>query len=319
VPETRSSCYARMDAEHVDVLQRKLEDVGVSVWRDTKDLWPGDDWRARIRQAIDRDAFVFIACFSEATLSRGESHQYDELLQAVDQLRERRLGDKWLFPVRLDDCEIPDYNLGGGRTLDWIQQADLFGDQRDQQADRLVEAVVRELARRGPQAQPDPRAAGGTSDSPAVDRGADTPAGRRRDRNRALLAIIALAVVVAVVIVVVVLVRLGGTPVTASPGVTAATASTSVTTAATASPGVTTAGAASPGASPVTARVFSAKSDKFDVPEEVAVAGGHVWVANFAGNSVTELIVLRHMRTDISFQGAKSEPVQAYHQRSTEP
>jgi hypothetical protein len=288
-------CYARTDEGHVNLLQRDLEEADVSVWRDTKDLWPGDDWRAKIRQAIDRDAFVFIACFSQAALSREKSHQYDELLQAVDQLQERRIGDSWLFPVRFDDCKIPEYDLGGGRTLGWIQWSDLFGDQRDQEADRLVKAVSRELERRGPQAKPEPRAAGITPGSPAVGRGPDDPAARSPVRNRALIGVVALAVV-AVVVLVVVLVRLGGTPVTAGTGASAATASPGVTTAspditagATASPVATTAAAASPGVSPVTARLYSAKGDEFNAPDAVAVAGGHVWVANFAGNSVTEL------------------------------
>ena len=35
------------------------------MWRDTADLWPGEDWRAKIRQAIICNALVFIACFSQ--------------------------------------------------------------------------------------------------------------------------------------------------------------------------------------------------------------------------------------------------------------
>src|SRR6185437_1742625 len=53
--------YVREDARKVDRLQWKLEEAGVQVWRDTEDLWPGEDWRAGIRQAIQGDALVFIA------------------------------------------------------------------------------------------------------------------------------------------------------------------------------------------------------------------------------------------------------------------
>lgn len=288
-------CYARMDAEHVDVLQRKLEDAGVSVWRDTQDLWPGDDWRAKIRQAIDRESFVFIACFSRASLERGKSHQYNELLQAVDQLRERRVGDRWLFPVRLDDCTIPNYDLGAGRKLDWIQRADLFGDQRDQQADRLVAAVLQELARRGPRAQAEPRPGAAAPGPPPAGHSPDAPGGRGHGRNRTLIAVAALAVV-AIVISAFVLVRRDYTPVTADSGATSGTPSpsaTSATASASAASGTASASAVSATASTsdtaVTARVFSDKSDEFDTPLGIAVAGGHVWVANFSGNSVTEL------------------------------
>lgn len=60
--------YVREDSVDVDVLQRALETARVGVWRDTSDLWPGDDWRAKIREAIARNALIFIACFSVGAL-----------------------------------------------------------------------------------------------------------------------------------------------------------------------------------------------------------------------------------------------------------
>jgi hypothetical protein len=80
--------YVREDSQEVDKLQRVLEAAGVSVWRDTADLWPGEDWRSKIRQAIVQNALVFIACFSTRGIAREKSYQYEELLLAVDQ----RLG-----------------------------------------------------------------------------------------------------------------------------------------------------------------------------------------------------------------------------------
>jgi hypothetical protein len=53
----------------------------------------------------------------------------------------------WLIPVRFDDCDIPDLDLGGGRTLASIQRADLFGDSRDAGVARLVVTVLRVLGR----------------------------------------------------------------------------------------------------------------------------------------------------------------------------
>jgi TIR domain len=37
--------YVRGDAHHVDRLQHALEAAGILVWRDTADLWPGQDWQ----------------------------------------------------------------------------------------------------------------------------------------------------------------------------------------------------------------------------------------------------------------------------------
>lgn len=137
--------YVREDGLAVDQLQQALEAAGISVWRDTDNLWPAEDWRAEIRKAIARDALAFIACFSHNSAARERSYQYAELLLAIDQLRERRPGVSWLFPVRFDDCELPYFDLGAGRTLDSLGRTDLFGANRDRATGRLVAAVQKLL------------------------------------------------------------------------------------------------------------------------------------------------------------------------------
>lgn len=136
--------YVREDAHQVDQLQQVLEAQGIPVWRDTADLWPGQDWRRRIRQAITDNALVFIACFSSRSTARPKSFQYEELMLAIDQLRLRPPDVPWLIPVRFDDCAVPDLEIGGGRTVGSIQRADLFGSHRDTEILRLL-AVVRQL------------------------------------------------------------------------------------------------------------------------------------------------------------------------------
>ena len=137
--------YVDEDSGRVDQLQRTLQAAGIPVWRDTADLWPGEDWRARIRGAITSNALVFLACFSRNSLARSKSYQNEELVLAIGQLRQRPPERPWLIPVRLDDCEIPDRDIGGGRTLTSIQPVDLFGDRYDGGARRLVAAVLRIL------------------------------------------------------------------------------------------------------------------------------------------------------------------------------
>lgn len=137
--------YAREDSASVDRLQRVLEAAGILVWRDSAYLGPGEDWRAKIRQAITRDAFAFIACFSTKSVSQRASYQNEELALAIEQLRLRCPDDPWFFPVRLDECPIPNIDIGGGRTLASIQRADLFGDHREEGIARLVAAVLRVL------------------------------------------------------------------------------------------------------------------------------------------------------------------------------
>jgi TIR domain/Translation initiation factor IF-2, N-terminal region len=139
--------YVREDSHRVDRLRRTLQDAGVQVWRDTADLWPGEDWRAKIRYAIVNNAFVFIACFSRGSLARNKSYQNEELLLAIEQLRMRPPERPWLIPVRFDECEIPDWDIGASRTLSSIQRADLFGERYDEEEERLVDALLRILGR----------------------------------------------------------------------------------------------------------------------------------------------------------------------------
>lgn len=140
--------YVREDSRNVDYLHRSLESAGIRVWHDTTELWPGEDWRARIREAIGTNAFVFVACFSRQSNGRASSYQNEELILAIDELRRRPAGDHWLIPVRFDDCDIPDHEIGAGRTLRSLHRADLFGDNAADGADKLIAAIRRIIDRR---------------------------------------------------------------------------------------------------------------------------------------------------------------------------
>ena len=99
--------YVREDARRVNRLEKVLKTAGIPVWRDTVDLWPGEDWKLRIRNAITNHSLVFIACFSAASEARDVSYQNEELLLAVDQFRLRPPNRAWIIPVRFSDCSLP--------------------------------------------------------------------------------------------------------------------------------------------------------------------------------------------------------------------
>jgi division/cell wall cluster transcriptional repressor MraZ len=139
-------CYVREDAHRVDQLQGILERAGIRVWRDSANIWPGQDWRLAIRDAITAGSLVFLACFSANSQHRDRSYQNEELSLAVDQMRLRQPGMPWLIPVRFDACNLPPFGLGGGRMLDSLQCADLFGPGYQAQAERLVLSIQRILA-----------------------------------------------------------------------------------------------------------------------------------------------------------------------------
>lgn len=134
----------------MDRLQATLEDAGVRVWRDTAHLWPGQDWRAEIRQAITADMLAFIPCFSDSTERRDVTYQSEELVLAVEQMRLRAPGRPWLIPVRFAPCDIPDLDLGAGLKLNSLQHVDLFDGSWERGVPRLLRVVLGVLQERSP-------------------------------------------------------------------------------------------------------------------------------------------------------------------------
>jgi tetratricopeptide (TPR) repeat protein len=182
--------YVREDSPAAGRLHTCLEDAGIRVWRDVTDLRPGEDWQAEIRQAISDSALVFLACFSRAGAARQRSYQRRELIWAIEHLQLRSHEEPWLIPVRFDDCLIPDWNIGAGRTLRSLQHLDLFGDRPDEQMRLLVGAVARVLGARTAPVQDvlrlgsgDPVAAPPLPVESAVQRSSAVPTTARRDRD----------------------------------------------------------------------------------------------------------------------------------------
>ncbi|HKR48449.1 MAG TPA: toll/interleukin-1 receptor domain-containing protein [Pseudonocardiaceae bacterium] len=137
--------YVREDAADVDRLQGMLEAAGIRVWRDTENLWPGQDWKTEIKNAITNGSLAFIACFSKHSQRREKSYQNEEFILAVEQMCQRTPGRSWLIPLRFSECTLPQYDLGAGRSLDSIQRVDLFDQGWEQGGARLVAAVMRTL------------------------------------------------------------------------------------------------------------------------------------------------------------------------------
>jgi hypothetical protein len=137
--------YVHEDADRVRSIISALRAADVPVWTDKTKLSPGEDWQLTIRKAIQRNSLAFLAVFSTNSQARSKSYQHEELNLAVEQFRLHPPGRVWLIPVRLDDCQLPEYQLGAGRTLASLQRADLFGDDANDEMIRLVTAVLRVL------------------------------------------------------------------------------------------------------------------------------------------------------------------------------
>jgi hypothetical protein len=133
--------YVNEDTPAVEALCRVLDRAGVPYWRDRRALAPGDAWKVKIRDAIHSESLVFLACFSTTSVAKQKSYMNEELTLATEEFRMRPPGATWLIPARLDDVEVPDWDLGGGRTLGDLNYASLFGDDYAAEVAALVMRV----------------------------------------------------------------------------------------------------------------------------------------------------------------------------------
>ncbi|GAA3686706.1 toll/interleukin-1 receptor domain-containing protein [Micrococcus yunnanensis] len=125
--------YVREDAEAVDELCRMLSAAGIPYWRDLTRLAPGDEWKAKIREAIrSDDAVAFLACFSAQYAARPKNTMNEELTLAVEEFRKHTPGHAWLFPLRLDSTPVPEWEIGANHTIRDLHWTDLFGTDKNQ-------------------------------------------------------------------------------------------------------------------------------------------------------------------------------------------
>lgn len=119
--------YCRENMAAVDQLRAALTSRGIKVWFDQKAVMPGMQWKPAVQQAIHQGAY-FIACFSKESDVHDQTYMNEELTLAVEKLQERPFDKTWFIPVKLEECKVPDIDIGGGATLRDLQSVDLYED-----------------------------------------------------------------------------------------------------------------------------------------------------------------------------------------------
>ena len=119
--------YIRENRTEVDRLCDDLRSHGIEVWLDRDSIRPGARWKVAIREAIHAGNF-FIACFSKEWNQRDKNYMNEELTLAIEELRRYSTDLEWFIPIKLNECEIPDRDIGGGETLNDFQHVSLYED-----------------------------------------------------------------------------------------------------------------------------------------------------------------------------------------------
>lgn len=136
--------YAHENTEAVNRLYTELTDHNVRVWLDRNELQPGSRWKSAIREAI-REGTFYIACFSKEYSERDKTYMNAELTIAIEELRLRPTNRIWFIPVKLNECEIPDGDIGANETLQDLNYVDLGEDWADG-IRRIIEVIQPEFS-----------------------------------------------------------------------------------------------------------------------------------------------------------------------------
>lgn len=107
--------YAKEDADFVRDLASRLLQDGILAWFDEKELLPGDDWKRKIDNAIERSDFVLVFLSSTSVAKTGFFQR--ELTYALDQHQLRPEGFRYIIPIIINKCEVP-RNL---REIHWLR------------------------------------------------------------------------------------------------------------------------------------------------------------------------------------------------------
>lgn len=108
--------YVREDTVLVAPLVSALTDHGFDPWWDQGRNLTGQIWKSTIRRVI-QSCDYFIACFSPRCTTKLQSFMNEELITAVERRRLMPRDSRWLIPVILAPCDIPNHFIGAGETM----------------------------------------------------------------------------------------------------------------------------------------------------------------------------------------------------------
>jgi TIR domain len=98
--------YAHSDKQAVRKLYQRITRCGIKTWLDEKELWPGQNWKYEIHQAILGSDIVLV-CLSRQFNKQG-GFRHEELKIALKKANSLPDDEIFLIPVRLEKCDLPE-------------------------------------------------------------------------------------------------------------------------------------------------------------------------------------------------------------------
>jgi hypothetical protein len=96
--------YCHEDREEVERVREQLEELGIRVWLDRRNLRGGDDWDRLIAQVLWKVDYVIVVQ-SPHMQAQVESYVYKEIRIAIDRQQRFAEGNRFIIPVSLVPCD----------------------------------------------------------------------------------------------------------------------------------------------------------------------------------------------------------------------
>jgi hypothetical protein len=110
--------YAKEERDRIIEIINRLRRQDIFVWEDESLLLPGDDWEAKIENAIENADF-FLFFMSSDTIER-DGYKNRALFLALKKQSLKASGKRFIIPILLDKCNPPK-ELSG---LHWLRRSE---------------------------------------------------------------------------------------------------------------------------------------------------------------------------------------------------
>ncbi|NVD44316.1 toll/interleukin-1 receptor domain-containing protein [Qipengyuania atrilutea] len=98
-------CYPNEVQETAKEVRSFIRSVGLETWFDKDNLIGGDDWDRKRELGLADADLVVIICSTATTGRNGVYHR--EIAEALAHAKDRRLGTRYIIPLRLEDVPLP--------------------------------------------------------------------------------------------------------------------------------------------------------------------------------------------------------------------